>query len=217
MYLGRDDEPKRLRRPRAGLRRRLYRPRPGTEREEIKRPQRLGAQGDRAVDDVSYTSDGYFGQLTDAWFRSGLRAVTEIQQRIVKQGERGAISRHFHAKNDKDKIAAWRLDLNRILQIFNVRPIVSVRSLLTMHFQTELAINTNVTVSDTRNIVFDTRNTVSDTRHMVSDIHRTIVNGQGGSGGANRSVSDIGVLSVTGSPLTGRRLDSNKVSDLNRQ
>ena len=50
--------------------------------------------------------------------------MEEIQQRIVKQGKRGAISRHFHAKNDKDKIAAWRSDLNRILQVFNVRTIV---------------------------------------------------------------------------------------------
>ena len=109
--------------------------------------------------------------------------MAEIQQRIVKQGERGAISRHFHAKDDKDRIAAWRSDLNRILQIFNVRPIVSARSLLTMCFQTELAINTHVTVSDTHN--------------MVSGIYRTIVNGQEG-GGENRSVSDTGTLSVTG-------------------
>ena len=94
------------------------------------------------------------------------------------------VSRHFHAKNDKDKIAAWRSDLNRILQIFNVRPIVSARSLLTIRFQTELTIDTHVTVSDTRD--------------MVSDIHRTIVNDQGGSGSANRSVSDTSALSVTG-------------------
>ena len=129
--------------------------------------------------------------------------MEEIQRRIVKQGKRGPISRHFHAKNDKDKIAAWRSDLNRILQVFNVRPIVCARSLLTIRFQTELTINTHVTVSDTRN--------------LVSDIHRTIVNGQGGSGSANRSVSDTGALSVTGSPLTGRRLDSDQVSNLNCQ
>ena len=57
-------------------------------------------------------------------------------------------------------------------------------------------------VSDTRNTVSDTRNIVSDTRNMVSDIHRTIVNGQGGSSGENLLVSDTGALSVTGSPLT---------------
>ena len=110
--------------------------------------------------------------------------MAEIQRRIVEQGKRGTISRHFHAKNDKDRIATWRSDLNRILHVFNVRPIVSARSSLTIRFQTELTINTHVTVSDTRD--------------MVSDIHRTIVNGQGGSGGANRSVSDTGTLSITG-------------------
>ena len=116
--------------------------------------------------------------------------MTEIQQGIVKQGKRGVISRHFHAKNDKDKIAAWRSDLNRILGIFNVRLIASVWPLLTVHLQTELAINTNVTVSDTRSMV-------SDTRNMVSGIHRTIVNGQEGGGGGNRSVSDTCAPSAT--------------------
>ena len=98
---------------------------------------------------------------------------------------------------------AWRSDLNKILQIFNVRPIVFARPLLTMRFQTELTINTNVTVSDTHN--------------MVSGIYRTIVNGQEGGGGANRSVSGTDALSVTESPLTGRRLDSNQVSDMSCQ
>jgi len=52
--------------------------------------------------------------------------VTEIQRRIIKQGKRNVVSQHLHAKNDKEKIAAWRLDLNRILQVFNVCFIVSV-------------------------------------------------------------------------------------------
>ena len=52
---------------------------------------------------------------------------------IIKQSKRNAISQYFHAKNDKDKIAAWRSDLNRILHIFNVRSIVSVWLLLNLH------------------------------------------------------------------------------------
>lgn len=32
----------------------------------------------------------------------------------------------FHAKNDKEMITAWNADLNRILQIFNVRSVGSV-------------------------------------------------------------------------------------------
>ena len=45
--------------------------------------------------------------------------------KIVEQGNRNAVSQAFHAKNDKDTIAAWRQDLNRILHIFNVRSVSS--------------------------------------------------------------------------------------------
>ena len=51
--------------------------------------------------------------------------MEEMQGRIVQQGKRNVISRHLHAKNDKEQIAAWRLDLIRILHVFNVRPVVS--------------------------------------------------------------------------------------------
>ena len=47
----------------------------------------------------------------------------EIQQEVTKQGERGTASRVFHAKVDKEKIATWRTNLNRILLVFNVHPI----------------------------------------------------------------------------------------------
>ena len=62
------------------------------------------------------------------------RAVAEIQRNIIKRGKRSAISRLFHAKEDKETIAAWRLDLNRILHVFNVRTIAAVRALLTARF-----------------------------------------------------------------------------------
>jgi hypothetical protein len=39
---------------------------------------------------------------------------------------RNRFSRLVHAKNDKETIASWRLDLNRILHIFNVRSVFSV-------------------------------------------------------------------------------------------
>ena len=110
--------------------------------------------------------------------------------RIVKQSTRSVISRHLHAKNDKDKIAAWRSDLVRILHVFNVRSIVSVRRFLTLRSQTELAINTHVAVSELG------RN-VTSTHVMVSDIHRTIVKGQETSGGKNTSVSDTRTIAVT--------------------
>ncbi|KAF9793424.1 kinase-like domain-containing protein [Thelephora terrestris] len=43
---------------------------------------------------------------------------TEIQKNIVEVGKRSAVSRVLHAKKDKDTIAAWRLDLDRIRRMF---------------------------------------------------------------------------------------------------
>ena len=122
--------------------------------------------------------------------------MAEIQRGIVKGGKRNAISRVFHAKDDQGTIAAWRLDLNRILHIFNVRSITSVWPWLTAHFQTELAINTNVVVSDVHRGVANTYTVVSDvhqgvvnTHTVVSEIHRVIVQNQEGTDGKNQSVS----------------------------
>ena len=50
----------------------------------------------------------------------------------MERGKRNAIARLFHAKNDKETIATWRLDLNRILHVFNVRSIASVFPRLTV-------------------------------------------------------------------------------------
>jgi hypothetical protein len=44
-----------------------------------------------------------------------------MQRKIFKQSKRDRISRFIHSKNDKDMIAGWKLDLNRILVVFNVR------------------------------------------------------------------------------------------------
>ena len=52
--------------------------------------------------------------------------VAEIQRRLVKRDKRNPISRLLRAKNDKNAITAWRLDLNGILQVFNVRSVASV-------------------------------------------------------------------------------------------
>ena len=86
------------------------------------------------------------------------------------------MSRHLHAKNDKDKIAGWRLELNRMLHVFNVRSIASVGRSLILYSQTELLMNTHAVVSGIE--------------HSVRDIHRTIVQGQGEKGDNNSPVSD---------------------------
>ena len=44
----------------------------------------------------------------------------------IKQYQGSAVSRFFHAKVDRDKIAGWNRDLSRILQIFAVRSVGSV-------------------------------------------------------------------------------------------
>jgi len=131
--------------------------------------------------------------------------VAAIQRRIINQGRRHIILRHLHAKNDKEKIAAWRLDLIRILHVFNVRYIASVWLLLTPHFQTELTINTHVTVSEIHHDVVNTHTIVSELEHnvtsthiMISDIHRTMVKGQEGGNGSNLLVSGTRAEPTTG-------------------
>ena len=96
--------------------------------------------------------------------------MAEIQSKVIKRSGRHVASRLFHAKNDKEAIAGWKLELNRILHVFNVRSAISAWSSLTVSFQTELAVNTNVTVSDIRHGVVNTHVTVSDTHAIVSGI-----------------------------------------------
>jgi hypothetical protein len=87
--------------------------------------------------------------------------VAEIQRKVVKQSRRNAVSRLLHARNDKETIGGWKLELNRILHVFNVCPVVSSWSSLTVGFQTELAVTTHVTVSDMHTIVSGIRDDVS--------------------------------------------------------
>jgi hypothetical protein len=50
--------------------------------------------------------------------------LAEIQRKIIEKGKRNPVSRLLHAKNDKEMIAAWKSDLNKILLVFNVRSVV---------------------------------------------------------------------------------------------
>ena len=94
--------------------------------------------------------------------------MAEIERKAIKQSRRNAASRLVHARNDKDTIAGWKLDLGRILQIFNVRPVVFTRSSLTVTFQTELAMNTHVAVSDIRHDLSKIREEIGGIAHPVS-------------------------------------------------
>ena len=130
------------------------------------------------------------------------------------------VCQYFHARNDKEKIAGWRLELDRLLQVFNVSPTGYLWLLLTLHPQTELTITTHVIVSDTQAVVSDVHrgvvntqtivskvdHTVTSSHTMISEIHRTVVKGQDG-----QSVSDS--CSINHRMATHRRLDPSQVSD----
>ena len=62
------------------------------------------------------------------------RAATDIQKNAVKKSERGHFSRLIHTKDDKDKIVAWKLELDRILHVFNVRPVAFASSSSSISF-----------------------------------------------------------------------------------
>ena len=49
-----------------------------------------------------------------------------IEGNIIKQGKRNGISQRLHAKSDKEKVAAWGSDLDKMLQVFNVRSVASI-------------------------------------------------------------------------------------------
>lgn len=103
--------------------------------------------------------------------------MAEIQRKVIEQSGRSPASRLLHAKNDKETIAAWKSDLNRILHVFNVRPTISIRLLLTTKFQTELLMNVH--------------HDVANTHTMVYDIHRNMLRYQEGTEDQRRLVGDI--------------------------
>ena len=141
---------------------------------------------------------------------NGRRTVAQIQRKAIKHSKRNAVSRLFHAKNDKETIASWKADLNKILHVFNVCSIVSVWLSLTVRSQTELAINTHVIVSDVRHGVVNTHT-------MISEIHCNMLKSQEGTDDQHRLVSDIHNLFCHRVTNDRHRLESSQVSDLDYQ
>ena len=119
----------------------------------------------------------------------------------IEPDKRNFISRIFNAKKDKDTVAAWRSELDRIVHVFEVRSALhSLPALLIVHLQTELAIHTHLAVSDVREDVgdirggvVDIREDVANTRELVSDIHRTMLKGQEGVDNRNNMVGNHGI------------------------
>ena len=96
------------------------------------------------------------------------RIVDKIREKVTEKGERNRFSRALHAKSDKDTIAAWKSDLNRILHVFTVCLITCVRSSLIFRFQAQIAVNTNVIVSEIRSAVVNSREEANNTNSSVS-------------------------------------------------
>ena len=107
--------------------------------------------------------------------------MAEIQRNILKLGKRNAISRFFHAKSDKRKIVAWRLNLGGILEVFEVRSFASKRPSLTFRFQTELATRTQGALPDTPRDW--------DTTTITSGVRRNVLRNSEDADGQNLAAS----------------------------
>ena len=121
---------------------------------------------------MSRARDGYCAWFT--YHTLNRRTVKEIHGNVTDKGGQNPLSRLFHAKNDKETIGAWKLDLNRILHVFNVRSLAFTRMLLTIFFQTELAVNTHVAVSDMRHDMSGIRSDVSKIREEIGGQVRSV-------------------------------------------
>ena len=81
---------------------------------------------------MSRTWGGCFARFT---YRAlNRRTVEEIRGNITEKGGRNLLSRLVHAKDDKEMLAAWGSDLNRVLHVFNVRSVGSGQQSLTAPF-----------------------------------------------------------------------------------
>ena len=122
---------------------------------------------DKPIDDVSWTSH------IPVFFTNNVldrRTVAEVQRKVIKQGGRNAVSRFFHARDDKEMIAAWKYELNRILHVFNVCPVHSYLAVANCPpLQTELAMTTHTIVADVHQNVLKIREATDGQIWAVSD------------------------------------------------
>jgi len=78
--------------------------------------------------------------------------------------------------------------------VFNVRSTVTAWLSLIIDSQTELMINTHVTVVNTHTLVSDVHHDVASTHIVVSDICRDMLKREEGTDGQHRAVSDTHAL-----------------------
>jgi len=120
----------------------------------------------------------------------------EVRRKVVKWGKQNPMSRHFHAKEDKETIATWRSDLDSILHVFNVRSVNSAWLLLTVRLQTELAISARTTAFDIRHDVAnaytvdsDARRDISNSNTIAPDVRYGVLNSHSIASGVRREVA----------------------------
>lgn len=104
-------------------------------------------------------------------------------------GRRNAICRLFRAKSDKRRIDAWRLDLDGILRVFEVRSVTPKWPSLTFCFQIELATHTNAAVPDAPR-------DVSNTTTLTSEVHHNTLKGPNDVDGKGRVASILHIMAV---------------------
>ena len=91
--------------------------------------------------------------------------------------------RQFHARGDEKAISAWKLDLDEVHSIFEVHLFPSISQLLTSCLQTELAANTDITLSNIHHEFSATHTNVTqvcadglNTYTIASSIHHGVAN-----------------------------------------
>ena len=109
---------------------------------------------------MSCNDGAHFECFVDVLAPTIRRTVAEIRRKILTRGKQNTVSPRIHSEKDKEKMATWRSDLDRILYVFNVRSIVSVRLSLTLYSQTKLV----------RNNTLESREGTVGQHQSVSDI-----------------------------------------------
>ena len=79
---------------------------------------------DKSANDVGWTSHVIVSDPS-TYHSIDCRTVAEIRNNVIKKRGRNVASRLWHARNDKEMIAGWKSELNRILVIFNVCSVYS--------------------------------------------------------------------------------------------
>lgn len=94
--------------------------RPWDGREIIEGIESTDTRGHQTFDKVSPKS-GVHCEPSTQYAPGNCRAVATIQEGVNERGRQSVLSRLAHSKSDKEAIAAWKQEIMRILQVFNVR------------------------------------------------------------------------------------------------